>query len=353
MQPTKQHIILGVVVVTLIVGGIIVLSTSNAKEVQKARDPVSKSFERQCFQSGANSPCSNRGRCFIGKCFCESGRDGKFCEEKKNLPLLKTSCSDNVINFDSYKDPQNLFQFHRYDYCKYYSEAGGVMNVDEKRWKTAQALEKGVWSNNDVSDDRNSQHRKWFDGYKSIIKFLNQGNNLGDVIEIGSGPFSQTNTILETVGSTSVNTITLVDPLLTDYVQSTGKNTYKSGSLRNLPTILVKAGAEQVSKFKTDYDTVIMINVLEHCVDGWKVLENLYDLLKPGGLFIFSERWYDKKWDQYNGNNPFWDALHPINTKKLVIDQLLKQYKPLFRRDFYYEGDYPTDEGTYFIGVKK
>jgi hypothetical protein len=49
----------------------------------------------------------------------------------------------------------------------------------------------------------------------------------------------------------------------------------------------------------------------------------------------------------------FWDVMHPINVKRAVIETLLSGYKPLYRRNFYYEGDYPTDEGVYFIGIKK
>ncbi len=45
--------------------------------------------------------------------------------------------------------------------------------------------------------------------------------------------------------------------------------------------------------------------------------------------------------------------MHPVNVKRAVIETLLSAYEPLYRRDFYYEGNYPTDEGVYFIGVKK
>ena len=97
--------------------------------------------------------------------------------------------------------------------------------------------------------------------------------------------------------------------------------------------------------------------VQEHCHDALRVLQTLHESVRPaGGLLIFKERCYDHKWSKYGKEQqpvPFWDIMHPVNVKRAVIEALLSLYKPLYRRDFFYEKSYPTDEGVYFIGVKK
>ena len=38
-----------------------------------------------------------------------------------------------------------------------------------------------------------------------------------------------------------------------------------------------------------------MINVLEHVNNGIALLRNLYNTLKPGGILIFNDRWWDSE----------------------------------------------------------
>ena len=104
--------------------------------------------------------------------------------------------------------------------------------------------------------------------------------------------------------------------------------------------------------------------MLEHTANALHVLQNMHNALRRGGILVFSERWYDRKWHEYYRalaaphnvtapSKPFWDVGHPINIKRAVVDSLLHQYTPLFERTFSLEGDYPNDEGVYFIGRRK
>jgi 2-polyprenyl-3-methyl-5-hydroxy-6-metoxy-1,4-benzoquinol methylase len=36
------------------------------------------------------------------------------------------------------------------------------------------------------------------------------------------------------------------------------------------------------------------MKVLEHVRNGIHILRNIYNALKPGGLLIFNDRWWDK-----------------------------------------------------------
>jgi SAM-dependent methyltransferase len=238
------------------------------------------------------------------------------------------------------------------DFCLFYTADAGIVEITQRRWKQAQAEESSVWNGNTGGEDRNEQHAGWFNGYRALLPYAHR---LGRVLEVGSGPFTQTKTILQRlpVDLIKVSSITLADPLMIFYHKQVPSCPYKDGSLLGYPTQFIAAGGEDLF-LRSQYDTVIMMNVLEHCRDALSVLENLHHAVKPNGILVFSERWYDTKWAQYEqSRQPFWDVMHPINVKRAVIEALLSEYEPVYRRDFFYEGSYPTDEGVYFIGIKK
>lgn len=237
------------------------------------------------------------------------------------------------------------------DFCLFFTAHAGIVAITEGRWKQAQSVEASVWDGNSGGEDRNEQHARWFDHYNALRP---HAQRLGRVLEIGSGPFTQTKTVLGKLGiaGVQVSSITLADPLMIFYHKQVPSCPYKDGSLLGFPTQFLATGAEELL-LSSMYDTVIMMNVLEHCRDALSVLENLHHAVKPGGVLVFSERWYDTKWTRYQQSKvPFWDVMHPINVMRVVVETLLSRYTPLYRRNFYYEGDYPTDEGVYFIGVK-
>ncbi len=277
-------------------------------------------------KSDISSLCENR-RSFLGLCV-------------QSLPNNKQSC-------ESLKEWEAVT-----DYCLFYNSDVGIVEITDSRWKQAQTVESSVWHGNNDGQDRNEQHAAWFDSYHALVP---HAHSLGKVLEIGSGPFTQTKTIIEKLGmdNVKINTITLADPLMIFYHKYVPACPYKDGSLLGFPTRFIASGAEELY-LRDQYDTVIMINVLEHCRNALTVLENLHRAVKSNGLLVFSERWYDTKWAQFEqSKHVFWDVMHPINVKMLIIDKLLSEYNPLYRKNFYYEGSYPTDEGVYFIGVKK
>lgn len=272
-------------------------------------------------------PCEH-GRLFMGSCIQNQTRDTESCGDVTGGAWDESS-----------------------DFCRFFTEYAGIVSITDWRWKQAQSVEASVWDGSSGGSDRNEQHAGWFDHYRALRPYARR---LGRVLEIGSGPFTQTKTVLGKlgVGDVTVSSITLADPLMIFYHKQVPSCPYKDGSLLGFPTQFIASGAEELS-LRGEYDTVIMMNVLEHCRDALAVLENLHAAVRPGGVLVFSERWYDTKWTQYlQTKHAFWDVMHPINVKRVIVETLLSGYRPLYRRDFYYEGDYPTDEGVYFIGVK-
>jgi len=101
---------------------------------------------------------------------------------------------------------------------------------------------------------------------------------------------------------------------------------------------LISGGGEQITYLKSAFDTVAMLNVLEHVMDAYLVLQNFFNSCKKGGIIIFSERWYDDKFNKLKQKkSPFWDLGHPVNVKKQLLEIMLTQFTPIYRNDFFYK----------------
>ena len=96
-----------------------------------------------------------------------------------------------------------------------------------------------------------------------------------------------------------VKSITLVDPLIYKYKEIRGCS-YYAGTLRHFhtpSTVALTLSNLTVEAFSQvhkgiQYDTVVMMNVLVYSQNAFQFLQALYDMLKPGGLLIFHERWF-------------------------------------------------------------
>lgn len=75
------------------------------------------------------------------------------------------------------------------------------------RWKKAQKFETGLWATTGNSDDRVQTH---IDGYSGFAVLNGQGFNpvFGTLLEVGSGPFTQTKGMLASVPGAVVSNLT-------------------------------------------------------------------------------------------------------------------------------------------------
>ena len=219
--------------------------------------------------------CNSSGHNFLGRCFCAPGYSGSNCERTTERP---PACKP------------------RSDEC-YVTQDAGIAVVDHQRWVDQQRYELEFWRRRpEHFEDNASPAAKRFDDYRAVPK------NLGDVMEVGCGPFTQLNTILSKT-SAHVSSVTLLDPLLIKYFRTSPNSPYVGAELpergthgrsfRELPTVLIQAPAEYMDKFHEVFDTVVMLNVLEHVTNAFIILQNIYNSLKPGGVLIFHERVYN------------------------------------------------------------
>jgi SAM-dependent methyltransferase len=215
----------------------------------------------------------------------------------------------------------------------HYTEGKGVLSVPLERWQKAQAYERETWLVHAINstDDRNIEHAAMFDGYKALPE------NLGNVIELGCGPFTNLRLILP---ERKAERVTLLDPLAGEYAAFHPNCTYKNRTLCDRHVSLVSWPIEEADDPVIDmrherYDTVILINVLSHCQDTQKVSDWISAHLKKGGYLVFAEPVRDID------PTRLFDVGHPISYNQAVIDTFLKPYKEKFRN------------GNYFIGTKK
>ena len=118
--------------------------------------------------------------------------------------------------------------------------------------------------------------------------------------------------------------------------------------------MVVNAGGEHLDLFPEVFDTVVMVNVLEHTNNAVSLLRGLYNAIKPGGLLIFNERWWDsmvRPTTSFDLNTLY----HPIRVKKAVIEKFLSGFVAI--RDCRADDCSNPDmkryglEGTYFIFI--
>ena len=212
----------------------------------------------------------------------------------------------------------------------YADEMGEILSVDEGRWLAAQQYERSTWMeyNKDAEADRNSTHAEGFGGYAVLP------HQLGDVIELGCGVFTNLQYILQGREATSV---TLLDPL-TGHYQSHKHCTYKNGVLqtRGVEQFTVNILGTTIEDWvpQQQYDCVVMVNVLHHCKDAQAVFHNIRTALKPGGWLVFHEP--PREIDPLT----HYDAGHPLAPHAETLEAFLGEYDEVYR------------EGWYFIGQK-
>ena len=273
----------------------------------------------------------------MGECICRNGFSGPKCEEgaapecpKKDYASL-SRCLDYTLTY------------------------GSSRVVDPKLWSAFQKWELDNWTQNKASPDlgdRVAQHMKWYQNYSALKELVQQGKHRwGRVLEMGSGPHTQTLFMLaRTNVSESVESLTLVDPLIDQYLVSVSGVPYREKRTfgpYNRPIHLVKSGAEESQFILRDkgFDTVVMINVIEHCLNGWEALQVLYNKLRPGGILVLHEYYYDFKGFHV-------DHGHPVTFRKAAYDKFLKHFEVVYRKDFYRVEDYRHTAGLYYIGRK-
>lgn len=152
------------------------------------------------------------------------------------------------------------------------------------------------------------------------------------LLEIGCGPFTNTRTLLEKTGL-KPRSITLVDPLIDEYMKTNPGCTYKNGFLAGHKTLFVSAGAENFDPSGRQYDTVILVNMIEHVQNAFVAYQQALKAVRNGGLVVFHERF----WQGYSGhgtNSKREFDLHPIRLNLLFAHTFSAQFDLIYEHEY-------------------
>ncbi len=205
---------------------------------------------------------------------------------------------------------------------RFHTDADGIVKVDLQRWEQAQSYERKTWMeyNLEATEDRNAAHAQQFSYYADLPI------NLGDVLEIGCGVFTNTYSIFKQ--GREANSITLVDPLLNQYLAHPHTNLNRF----TIPKTFISLAFEDADVGVAQYDTVILVNALPHCRDAQVVLDKAKAALKPGGDLVFAEFPTNAK------PTELYDVGHPIAPTAAYLADFLEGFKEVYRHGWYFIG---------------
>lgn len=239
--------------------------------------------------------------------------------------------------------------------AEFYVSGEGIPRVSRSRWEIAQQAEGTHWFGDGskpplTGDDRNIVHFSRFDGYRAI-----QDLKFNSAIEFGSGPFTNLRLIAKVVSD--IGQVTLLDPGLDVYMNHPGRYFNKYSLARVSPSYLMARLWPLIPRKLKDFrlsirkrsipigalvshaaegfdghhkfDLVVMVNVLEHCMDSSRVLDAVFSSLAPGGILILSEKTHLDESVRIGLLN-IYDVAHPIRVTKKAIEERLDGFEILF-----------------------
>lgn len=245
-----------------------------------------------------------------------------------------------------------------------------ITKVDKSRWSKAQKSEfHFAEDTHDTGDDWNGWWKKEFDNYKVL-----KGKSYKNVLETGCGPHTNLRLILPIIRAENLY---LEDPLMRGYfsleseLEKAGKESKLLGRIKqnkekttnHLHDIFknekykvdLSASALEILPYKDAMmDLVICINVLDHVEDVEKCMNEMYRVLKEGGVLVMGQdlsneedfRLCPESWE---------DTCHPIKVDEATMDSYVKGYKRLFyKRLSRKAGRNPAAHyGTYLLIAQK
>ena len=223
------------------------------------------------------------------------------------------------------------------------SAESSVLSVSHERWLEAQAWECELWETSQYKrgwrrlawpvlklalravrwrrawgDDWNHWWADRFDGYAFLPA------DLGDYIELGCGPYTNTRLILS--GRTARRTV-CSDPLAARYV--TFRDRWLSKAHREGLVEIDTHPIEDLPFEPATFDVVVMNNVLDHVQDAGLCLERATGLLRAGGIFVLGQDLSD---EEDVRRHPY-DIGHPIRLAREDVDRHLEGFETLLRKD--------------------
>src|SRR3954447_9970088 len=167
-------------------------------------------------------------------------------------------------------------------------------------------------------DDWNVWWAERFDDYDFLPE------HLGDYIEVGCGPYTNTRLILR--GRTA-DRVVCSDPLAPTYL--TFPDRWLSMAHQRGLIEVDDHPIEELPYAPGTFDVVVMNNVLDHVRDADLCLQRATELLRPGGIFVFGQDLSNDADVEFHPE----DTGHPIRLAREDVDRHLAGYDVLLRKD--------------------
>lgn len=343
-------------------GGVFQYSTQIVKV--PITPPHVSSYLYQC-----NDLCKANQSCFLGKCYCLPGFGGPDCTTRtvyrkldgEACPTFESKAA--ASNQESWQFPVEKCHLSFVDpiscaiFCSYQGDAG-IVTVGGKLWGEVSDGEFDIWSRvkfnhwSEIaeSDTRWKEYDQGFRGYRA----LSLKQNLGRYLEVGAGMFTQIHNLLTLRPDITVDSINLAEPNIDRYLKLDAC-LYKDKKLLGHDVTLISSTTEDLH-MDEQFDTVLVVNTLEHVLDGFDFLTSIYKTIRPGGTLIFAERFFEDP--DSAGSMVLGPAkLHPVRVRKNVLQNFLRHFDTQFISDFLTAESSKrvggAEKGYYFVGKKK
>lgn len=259
--------------------------------------------------SSGTKTCKEHEILFMEKCWCEPGWESSSDNEEKlqcdKAVLKHDDCDclpeDTKRAFLTDNEWQHPKGYRCTSLCRYNTQLGVPRSLPSE-WKDNQLWKQLPFYRKDLPKKNHNHLIERLDEFATAYQqwhFLNH-TNLGNVLELGAGGYTQLRNILQRTEGVKVQHVTLLDPQILEYKVIPGC-TFGSGQFKvhnkEYPTVLIN---DTVEHFGTNnpslygsFDTIVVMNVLVYSQDAFLFLETIYKMLKPNGLLLFHDRWFE------------------------------------------------------------
>jgi SAM-dependent methyltransferase len=272
--------------------------------------PFDINIHNNSFQCGGG-----HGTFLIDRCICDPGYGDDFCNTMIH-PRSKL-CHWNPHQPTCWNIP-GIGRFRLPSLSERPPPPSQPPPQQQQQQQEAFACEINFWESTWIPK-RNREQQIAFHFFRNIPKHIK------NLLEVGAGPYTKTRLLLESQPDVEVNHVTLVDPLIQEYLRNPNITTsYPNGYLEvnniTIPTTILAQEGEQLSVPKMSFDLIVLVNTLEHCANAVTIMNLVYQALQPNGILIFGEGFATERELLYH------DTCHPIQLTREFLLQYLGKF---------------------------
>ena len=197
-------------------------------------------------------------------------------------------------------------------------------------WKIAQEKEKQYWSDIYLSNKKDDVYTPSFDeGWLGFVEEVLQRNNLDVehlnnkvILDLGSGPAGVAKGLHLLLKSKKLKNSKIIaaDPLM-DFYKKEIKLMKEDENLK-----LLNISAEKLNLPDESVDIIFCTNVIDHCENPEKTIEQCERVLKKNGCFYPSLHLTYSLYKPFLNYIKYFDTNHPHHFDMNKIEKLLKKY---------------------------